>query len=143
MTSAMSSVGRPGIRELWQYTVCCPIIASASVSRSIATASRPRPWPIIVSWTSSASRCLSIAFISPLLRRLGGTNLDAARQTSRRMLEQVDDHLRDVVRGQFPFRAGSLVSAEIGVHRTGHHVGDANAVVADLLHQCLRERIQS
>src|SRR4030095_12808431 len=106
-------------------------------SRSIATASRPRPWPIIVSCTSSACRCLSSALISPLLRRFRRTNLDAARQTSRWMAEQIDDHLRDVIRRQFPIRAGGLVTAEIGVDGTRHHVGDPNPVVANLLHQRL------
>src|SRR6478609_6687305 len=37
-TIAISSAGRPGSLALWQYTPCCPTIARASVSRSMATA---------------------------------------------------------------------------------------------------------
>src|SRR5687767_15107302 len=57
-TIETSIVGLPGCRALWQYTPCCPTIASASVNRSIATASRPRSRPIIVSCFSSSSWCL-------------------------------------------------------------------------------------
>ena len=57
--SAMSILGLPGNRSLRQYTPCWPTSASESVRRSSATARRPRALPIIVSWCSSVSRCLS------------------------------------------------------------------------------------
>src|ERR1043166_4177617 len=92
-------------------------MASASVSRSMATASRPRPCPIIVSWTSSAWRCLSRAPISTFLRRLRRPNLDAAWQAARGMAEQIDDDFGDVVRRQLPVGGGGLMTTEAGVHR--------------------------
>ncbi len=54
---------------------------------------------------------------------------------------EIDHDLRDVFRAQLPFVAGIGLSHEVGVHRTGLDVADANAVVPHFLHQRFAERV--
>ena len=74
---------------------------------------------IISSCFSNSSLCLSktdmVMPVSGLAGWLSGANLDAAGQTSRRMREQIDDHLGHVIGLQCPFRFGVRQSAEAGV----------------------------
>src|SRR3954454_4629472 len=100
----------------------------------MATASRPRAVPIIVSWCSSASRCLSNTDIKgrsakafALLPGLRGPDLDAARDAAWIALQQVDDRSGDVLRGAFPVGALGLVAARKPRRDgAGHHVADAD-----------------
>jgi hypothetical protein len=46
-----------------------------------------------------------------LARRTRGTDFDAARQAARRVMQQVDDHLRHVLRRQLPVGAGPITGA--------------------------------
>src|SRR5216684_8794400 len=108
-----------------------------SVTRSSATARRPRAGPIIVSCCSSASRCLSntdikLSAISCQLSALseisfwlkadgrqpiasflgfGWPELDAARQAARIVAQQVEDDLGNLFRRDLPVGALALLAA--------------------------------
>src|SRR5580765_3698264 len=141
----MSIFGLPGNRSLWQYTPCWPTSAIESVSRSSATAIRPRAVPIIVSCTSSASRCLSngVGMVALLSRWPAGTNLDAARHAARIAVQQSHHDGGDVFGRGLPVGAVRLAAVvEAGGDRSRQHVADADAVVADFLHQGFAELVE-
>ncbi len=70
--------------------------------------------------------------------------LDAAREASRRHLQKVDDDLGDVFRLDLPVGAiGAAPAAESGRDRARHHAADPDVVVAHLLHQRFRERVEA
>src|SRR5262249_41534672 len=109
---------------------------------------RPRAGPIIVSWTSSASRCLLngelIGVMTSLPGRLRRPDLDPAGYAARMAAQQPDHDLGDVLRRRLP--AGTLGFAAIverGRDRSGQYVTDANAVVAQLLHQRFAELVEA
>src|SRR5688572_13664366 len=122
---------------------CWPTSARESVSRSSATARRPRAGPIIVSCCSSVSWCFWKTDMSLLLRGLRRTKLDVAREAARVHLEQVADDVADVVGGNLPLGPLGSISGEIGRHRAGREAGDADVVVPHLLHERFAERVQS
>ena len=60
------------------------------------------------------------------------------------MLQKVDDDLGDVFRLDLPVGAiGAAPAAESGRDRARHHAADPDVVVAHLLHQRFRERVET
>src|SRR5688500_7412948 len=116
---------------------------SASVSRSSATARRPFAEPIIVSWTSSASRCLSNAVTSAFPGRFRGPDLDPAREAPRGMRDQIGDDLGDVRRRELPLVVAVRSAAELSAHRAWQYAGHTNAIMPHFLHQGFAERVET
>jgi len=68
-------------------------------------------------------------------------HLRRASEIARRRL--VDNDLRDIVGRQLPLRTRALVATKVRIHRTGHHIRNADSVVPDLLHQRFAECVQT
>src|SRR4051794_25656470 len=123
---------------------CCPTSASESVSRSSATASRPDAGPSRVSFSSSASRCLSKMDTARLLSRFRGAHLDTAGEAARILLQQAQNHTGNIVSRNLPVGASSFVAVrEAGRDRPRHDVADADVVIAQFLHERLAEAVQA
>src|SRR6185503_10515031 len=73
-----------------------------------------------------------------------GPHLHCAGQAARVVLQQADNHLSHIFRRQLPGTfTRYLMLSEARVHAAGHHIADADVVVAQVLHDRFAEPIQS